>query len=105
MNQLMLRVVEPKHKGSVVLTRALRIRISGNHTFLTLRDFDLEPFAAALLQIARVAALCDDAFELLFARGSEQCLPIRKRIRNSEAIIGAEHLLQILLAYIEVHAG
>ena len=72
---------------------------------MPLRDFDLEPFAAALLHVAGVAALRDDAFELLFACRGEQRLTVRKRVRHSEAFIRAEHLLQVLLPNIEVNAG
>jgi hypothetical protein len=60
--------------------RTLGVGVAGDHEFLALAAFQLDPFGRAARDIARVAALADHAFQADLAGGGHQ--PFRDRCRT-----------------------
>ena len=70
-----------------------------------MRDFYLQPLAAAPLLVAAVAALRDDAFQTALARGFEQASAILKvMIRVVHDVSRSHDGSEGLLAIFEIHA-
>ena len=67
-NEPSFPVVQAKHQRAKIFAAALRIGIASDDALLTLRDFDFQPIARALLFVNAVALLGEDAFQSALLR-------------------------------------
>ena len=67
-NQPMPVVIQTQNKRAEVRARALGLRVTADNALLGLRNLDLQPLTAALLDILAVAPLANNAFESALSR-------------------------------------
>jgi len=63
-----VRIVVGEQQSAKVRSRALGVRPSDHHEFLTVQAFDLDPQPAVAGRVGRIGAFRDDALELQLAR-------------------------------------
>src|SRR6185312_2749563 len=63
-----------------MLAAAFRIGIAAHHAIHSLRDFDLQPFAAAALFVTTAAPFGDDPFQAFLLRHIEKSFAIVKMV-------------------------
>ena len=77
-NKPAFAVIQAQHNGAKVLARAPGIGVAANDALLSLGDLDFQPLTAALLDVAALAALGDNAFKTLLLCGFQQRRTLRR---------------------------
>src|SRR6202790_325845 len=105
-NEPALLVVQAENQRAEIFAAALRIGVASDDALLTLRDFDFQPIARALLFVNAFALFGEDAFQSALLRRVEKIKPFLG------IVIGKLHnpacnnpLLQQLLALLERDAA
>src|SRR5947207_14875479 len=104
-DQLSFLVVHPQNNGTKMLAGPLWFGVTTDHAIDGIGDFDLQPFACALLFITAVALLGQNPFEPLLFGCRKQSLTLIEMLRQTQRAFRHSQSCQCLFALFQWQAA